>query len=127
MGITMALIKAYGTVKDASYKLWAEKILRAYSLHLVHENLTQDVGLAGMGELYLEAYRVFGNTEWRDRADWLTQFLIHTRKVGSNNSCHWINNNALFPTADLMVGNSGIIHFLIRSLLPRKMGYRVLE
>lgn len=127
MSIIMVLIKAYETTKDIQYREIAEKVLSGYSKFIVHENLTQDLGLTGIGEIYLEAYKVFGNIEWLNRASWVVQFLLHTRRVEANNSCHWISNNAAVPTADLMIGNSGIIHFLIRYLTDNKLGYRVLN
>jgi len=126
-GLILTLIKAYEAVEDPQFKEMGEQLLVNYPTCLVHENYRQDVGLSGMGELYLEAYRVFNNPEWLDRAGKLAQFFMHTSRKEPDGSYHWLNNNSPFPTADLMVGSSGIIYFLIRHLTQGKMKYRLLR
>jgi len=126
-GIILTFIKAYETVGDPQFKEMAEQMLANYPTCLVHENFSQDLGLSGMGELYLEAYRVFKNKEWNERSEWLVQFFAHTSRKGPDGSFHWLSNNAQFPTADFMVGSSGIIHFLIRYLTQGKLQYRLLR
>lgn len=125
-GVILILLKAYETQENPLYKQMAEKMLKYYPSQLVHENFSQDVGLSGMGELYLEAFRVFKNEEWQVRANWLAEFFAHTSRKESDGNYHWLNNNSVFPTADFMVGNSGIIHFLIRCQSQNKLGYRLL-
>jgi serine/threonine protein kinase len=126
-GTIIALVKAYELLKDSAFKDSAENILAQYPRHMVHENIAQDIGLTGMGELYLEAYRAFGNQEWKDRANGIVHVLLHTRQENPGETVHWLNNNANYPTADLMVGNSGVIHFLIRSTIGGHPGYRLLN
>jgi len=125
-GLILSFIKAYEIVGDTRFKEMAEQLLGGYASCLVHENFSQDVGLSGMGELYIEAYRVFKNEEWKERAGWLVQFFAHTSRRRSDESCHWLHNNSPFPTADLMVGSSGVIHFLIRYMTQGRLGYRLL-
>ncbi len=104
----------------------AEKILISYPRYLVYENFTLDIGMAGLGDLYLEAFRVFKNDEWQLRADWITGFLTHTYRNSQTGTNYWLSNNSAYPTADLMNGNSGILYFLFRSLKQDKIGYHLL-
>ena len=124
-GIILTLIKAYETLREPTYKKLAEELLSTCSAYLVNDNFSQDTGLAGFGELYLEAARIFGNSEWKLRADWIAAVFMNTCRK-ENDGYHWLGNNCDFPIADFMVGNSGIIHFLMRYLRPDELGYRLL-
>jgi len=126
-GIIMALIKAYEILLDPRYKRLAEDLLIQYPPFIVQDNLTQESGLSGLGELYLEAWKVFQNIEWKIRADWIAQFVIHTCIQQKNGPYYWLGNNNLFPTADFMEGNSGVIHFLMRYFQHDKIGIRLLK
>jgi len=53
------------------------------------------------------------------------QVLLHTRRTESGHS-YWFGNNSVYPTADLMIGNGGIIHFMMR-YLNAGIGYRLLK
>jgi hypothetical protein len=70
--------------------------------------------LAGLGEIYLEAFRVFRDESWRDRAAWIASYFTHTGRKSRSGAIYWIVERINTPTADLMTGNAGIIHFLIR-------------
>ena len=126
-GLVLCFLKAFELFRDEKYKQCAESLLAHYPDTLVHENFNQDVGMAGVGELYLEMYRVLKDDKWRCCAEWIAQFLVHTAKAEAGGGYHWIINNAGHPTADFMVGNSGIIHFLIRFLSPERLNYRILK
>jgi serine/threonine protein kinase len=127
-GITQVLLKAYQATKDSQYKLSAESILMGYPRYLSHENFDQATGISGLGELYLDAGRILNNDEFSHRAHWLVNFFLHTY-INHNNNCYYWNglNKAIFPTADLMVGNSGIIHFLMRYYTNGKLGHILLN
>jgi len=125
-GIILVLIKAYEVFKAPFYKQAAENVLSHYPSYMVHSNFTQNNGLSGLGELYLEAYRVFNNKEWEKRANWIANLFMHTCIRNSDNAIHWIMEENNDPTADFMLGTSGIIHFLIRCYMPSKIGYRLL-
>jgi hypothetical protein len=71
--------------------------------------------------------RVFKADEWRQRADWITAFFLHTFCRNTDNSGYWIMEENNTPTADLQVGVGGIIHYLARSIQPEKIGYRLLN
>ncbi|HEX3386897.1 MAG TPA: lanthionine synthetase LanC family protein [Mucilaginibacter sp.] len=126
IGIALACIKAYETVGESRFKEIAEKMLMCFPPRVIHENFALDGGMAGLGELYLEGFRVFRNEEWLTRADWVAGFLTHTYRRTKAGGIYWLSNNAAHPTADLMIGNSGIIYFLIRYLNQDTMGYHLL-
>jgi len=125
-GLILSFIKGYEITQNSLYKHAAEDLLYCYPARIVNDNFTQHAGLSSIGELYLEADKVFKNSEWQHRADWIVQVLLHT-SIHEQDCYYWLSNNILFPTADLLMGNSGIIHFLIRYLVPNKIGYPVLQ
>ena len=113
-GITLTLIKAYQVTRKPSYKKIAEEILQAIPHPTIRRDLTQENGLAGIGELYLEAYKVFGTAQWMERAAWIATVLLHLYREESGGACYWMPDGTPFATAGLMSGSSGIIHFLLR-------------
>jgi len=126
-GLILIFIKAYKSFNDGIFMEMAEYLLSQYPANIVHENYSQATGISGLGELYLEAYKAFGSIEWRRRADWISDLFLNTcRKGPTPNTYYWLTGNYSFPTADFMVGNSGIIHFLIRYLDTDEIGYRIL-
>ena len=74
-----------------------------------------------MGELYLEAYKVFNDPLWLNRAEWIAQLLLHTLYIESKNQACWIPDYQSDFTADLFRGNTGVIHFLMRYSLPNNL------
>lgn len=126
-GCILCYIKAFEVFKDEYYKTSVINTLHLYPEFIVNNNFNQYAGLAGLGELYLEAYCVLKNEEWRKRAEWIAEVFINTFCQKSDDSGYWIMEENYIPTADFMVGISGIIHFLIRSLEPDKIGYRILN
>ncbi|GAA3945861.1 protein kinase [Chitinophaga oryziterrae] len=126
-GIILMLIKAYEVLHEENYKQLAERALLQYTSCIVSNNFTQKDGLASIGELYIEAMRVFNNEEWQKRANWIAEVFLHTLIRNSNGSGYWNLEQYNDPTADFMIGNSGIIHFLLRYLEPALLGYRLLN
>jgi hypothetical protein len=97
--------------------------LSAIPEHPVIGNFTLGSGLAGIGELYLEAYKVFNDSVWLIRSKWIAHLLVHTLNVESPNEAIWLPDYQSDFTADLFMGNSGIIHFLIRYMLPNNLAH----
>lgn len=126
-GILLTFIKAYETLGHGHYKKIVEDSLMNYPASILRNDFTQETGLASHGELYLEAFRVFGNEEWHRRASWIANVYLNTFCRNFDNSGYWMMEERNDPTADLMIGNSGIIHFLLRCSAPDKLGYRLLE
>ncbi|HWK04517.1 MAG TPA: lanthionine synthetase LanC family protein [Puia sp.] len=124
-GAIMAFIKAYELLKNESYKKIAENVLEQYPDNIIANSLIQFGGLSGLGEVYLEAFISFKNEKWLQRALNIANIICHAayRKEGI---CYWLTEETNVPTADLMNGNTGIAHFLIRCLNPTIIGYRIL-
>jgi hypothetical protein len=74
-GIISAFIKGYELVQEPAYRLTAETALRNYPPYIIARDLTLSSGLAGLGEVYLEACRVLKTGEWQQRANWIVQIL----------------------------------------------------
>jgi serine/threonine protein kinase len=122
-GIILVLIKAYEVLGDDIWRQIAEAYLETLPERPVIMNFTLANGLAGMGEMFLDAAKAFKNTKWQERANWVMQLFIHTFQLGSKQYGYWIPDTGTIHTADLFTGCSGIIHFLLRNLLPNKFDH----
>lgn len=117
-GVVLCFVTAYEILGDVSYKKIAENALQRYPRFMVHSNFSLANGLAGLGEIYLKAARILDSDEWQQRADFILNLLLNTRR-GGEDLCYWIIEDNKNPTADFMVGNSGILHFLLNYLSPK--------
>ncbi|MES1218634.1 MAG: lanthionine synthetase LanC family protein, partial [Bacteroidota bacterium] len=113
-GIALTFIKAYELTGHSHYKLYAEKALRSVPEDFYHENLSQCHGMSGIGEIYLEAFRVFKNEEWLKRSSWIVKIIVTLKRHTKSNTLYWYTETPDMPTADFMTGNSGIVYFLLR-------------
>ncbi|HTR29190.1 MAG TPA: lanthionine synthetase LanC family protein [Puia sp.] len=126
-GLIATLIFAFEMFGDHLYKEWAERLLLNYPARPVHNNFDLHKGLAALGDLYLEAWRVFRKKEWKNRADWIANVLKYTFIRNNIHSGYWKMDQNNVPTAALLTGNGGIIHFLCRKIYPERMGYFTLR
>jgi serine/threonine protein kinase len=126
-GMILVLIKAYETLQDEIYRKTAENALLKFPASIVTANFTQQNGLAAVGELYQEASHVFKNEKWQIRIDWIVNVFLYTFFSGEGESGYWQLEENNPPTADLLTGISGIIHFLARRVYPSGIGYRLLK
>ncbi|HEY0271843.1 MAG TPA: lanthionine synthetase LanC family protein, partial [Chitinophaga sp.] len=126
-GIALTFIKAYEVLGEATYKDFATQVLRHFPRRYRRNKLNTAWGISGLGEVYIEAYRVFGDEEWLQRADYIAQTLlaltVHSRDGGQG----WFTDTDRGSTADLMLGISGVVHFLMRYLYPQKLGFPMLS
>ncbi|MDN5211974.1 lanthionine synthetase LanC family protein [Fulvivirgaceae bacterium BMA12] len=122
-GIALCFITAYKVLGDPNYKKIAENTLAINPRHLVYHNFSLASGMAGLAEVYLTAARVFEDDEWQARADFILDVLMHAYRTNEDNSYYWIVDDNKIPTADLMVGNSGILHFFLRYLSPETSSF----
>ena len=122
-GVALCFITAYKVLGDQAYKEIAENALRINPEYLVHPNFSLANGMAGLGEVYLTAAEVFENDEWQTRAEFILNVLMHAHRGDDEQSCYWIVEDNKIPTADFMVGNSGILHFLVRYLSPKASSF----
>ena len=123
VGISLALIKAYEIFGIKEYRAAAENCLDNFSPFHIRPDFTQAYGLAGLGEIYLEAYRVFNDEQWYDRSNWIAYIFAQTYLQSSDASIYWSLDERNNTTADFMLGNSGVIHFLLRHIHPEILGH----
>lgn len=125
-GIALCFFKAFEYLKDDCFLKMAEMALRKHTTYLNYPNFSQCHGLTGLGEIYLEAYRVTQSREWIERASWILDTLNAFKFVPHEGNCYWMVEKASFPTADLMIGNAGILHFLLRYRYPDRLSFPML-
>ncbi|UOD33135.1 protein kinase/lanthionine synthetase C family protein [Massilia violaceinigra] len=113
-GIALTFLRAYRLTRDPAMALMARRALDAIDPHLRAPNLTVCHGLAGIGEILLEAAQALGEPAWRDKAVTLAGTIVHLGHRCADGSLIWLAEDPVAPTADLMVGMGGIAHFLAR-------------
>jgi serine/threonine protein kinase len=113
-GIALCFLKAFKITGVTKYKKIAEKALNFYPPAFTLYNLSTSNGMAGLGEIYLEAYDTLQSEIYLERANWIAWILINLKNKSAPDSCYWYAENDFCPAPDLMNGCSGIIHFLLR-------------
>ncbi len=126
-GVALLFIKAFECLKEPEFKEAASGALLAHPATICSNYLTQANGLAGLGEVYLEAYKVFGDTEWLNRASHIARLLLYCNKSQKDGTIYWLDGSDNRPTADFMAGNSGIIHFLLRYQNPKHINFPLIS
>jgi lantibiotic modifying enzyme len=100
----------------------AEECLRgalgALPPRLRSDSLGQCHGLAGIGEVYLEAHRVLGEECWRERAADIATVLVALSRSRSRQPWHLPPGEPDADADGLMLGAAGILHFLLRYRHP---------
>jgi lantibiotic modifying enzyme len=125
-GILLAFVKACQILGDPGYRSIAENELNKIPPCLLCRDLTLATGIVGIAELYLEAFKVFHTAEWEKRAHWIAASLQHHFRQQADGSRYWMPDTTPFCTADLMTGNSGILHFLLRYSHPGRLTHPLL-
>lgn len=125
-GIALTFLRLYEVTRNDLYAEIAAKALYVHPPDIRYINLSQCHGLSGIGEIYLEAYRVLGDKEWEIRADNIASVLFNFRK-NIDKGVVWAVQDTNVITADLMIGCSGIIHFFLRLVLGgQEIGFPML-
>jgi tRNA A-37 threonylcarbamoyl transferase component Bud32 len=78
------------------------------------DSLGQCHGLAGIGEVYLDAHRVLKEECWRERAADIANVLVALFLRGSREPWHYSSDEPSGDAEGLMLGSAGILHFLLR-------------
>lgn len=125
-GIALTFLRAFEVTNDLQYRQWAERAMLFFNDPLVSKSFTLAEGSAGIGELYLEAARILGDEVWRNRASWIATMLATTSHL-ENDIVYWFPEDNKLPTADFLIGNSGILHFLLRYQKPDELGLPLLR
>jgi serine/threonine protein kinase len=113
-GIALTFLRLYELTQNEAYAEIATHALQVHPVDIKYRNLSQCHGLSGLGDIYLEAARVLGDKQWLERANAIANTLFHLCRETENGSLTWLVENFHQPTADLMVGASGVVHFLLR-------------
>lgn len=111
-GIALAFLRLFEVTGETHWAKLAEQSLAIPAGHLRNSNLGTCHGIAGLGEIFLEAARVLENDRWNQAASDVAAILI-ALQGRSAGTLSWQVEGKL-PTADLMVGLSGVLHFLLR-------------
>lgn len=122
-GIALAFIKAYSLLGETKYKKYATGALLCNPKNILDNNLGQQYGLSGLGEVYLEAYQVLGDSIWQERADWIAQAIMHLKKEHTEHGPYWLVDHERQPISEFMNGVSGVLHFLLRYCYPDHVGF----
>jgi serine/threonine protein kinase len=117
-GIALSLLKASTVLADDRYLGMATELISVYPAAITHPDWSLDNGLTGLGEVYLEFYATTGDEDWKYRADWIVQVLLHTARQEGCSGRYWQVDSTSYSTADLGTGNAGILHFLLHYLHP---------
>lgn len=126
IGVAQTFLKAYQHFGESIYKEYAIGALYNHDHHVTDNNLSQCHGLSGLGEVYLEAYHILKEEIWLERATWIAQVIIHLKKVHPKYGPYWLVEHELKPVANFMVGNSGVLHFLLRYCYSERIAFPLL-
>jgi hypothetical protein len=112
----LCVAQAQGTAEIAEDYL--RGALDASPAKLRSDSLGQCHGLAGIGEVYLEAYRVLREECWRVRAAEIADNLVALFRRRSRQPWLLLPDEPQAEADGLMLGTAGILHFLLRHHYP---------
>ena len=115
-GIALTFLSLYGASGNERFATVARQALQSVPEGIRSGSLGQCHGLAGIGEIFLEAARTLAEPFWKDRSLDIANTIMQLARSTPEGTCTWKVDDAPFPTADLMVGNGGIAHFLMRAI-----------
>lgn len=113
VGISYTFLKAYEITNIIEYRTIAESILDLIPSHVIKDDFSFHTGLTGLGEIYLYAFKLLKEQKWLMRSEWIAQVLIHC-SVDNDDYVYWNQTQLGPPSGDLMIGNGGILYFLIQ-------------
>ncbi|RKR80556.1 serine/threonine protein kinase [Mucilaginibacter gracilis] len=122
-GVALTFIKAYEIFKENTFKVAATEALASHPKFICSNYITVNNGLAGLGHVYIEAYKAFKDEDWRDRARYIVYYLMHCRKTETDGITYWQEGNFTQPSASYMYGNAGIINFLMHYTQSKKINW----
>ena len=114
-GIALGLLRIQAALSADDLLPIIRASLRTHPPHVRAPNLSLCHGLAGLGQIYLEAHVALGEQEWLDRALATIRFILALARREEGGGLTWLVENTQVPTGDLMVGNAGILHLLLRA------------
>ncbi|WP_454801383.1 lanthionine synthetase LanC family protein [Mucilaginibacter phyllosphaerae] len=126
-GIAYVFIRAFEYARIENYMDIACKLLLNHPTHITSNYICQANGITGVGEVYLEAYRVFEDRQWLEKAQNIGSLLAHSFCSTSTDGLYWLDGNASQPLPGFMNGNSGILHFLARLYRPQNIDFPIMH
>ena len=108
----LCVARAQGTAAIAEDHL--RGALGGSPMQLRSDSFGQCHGLAGLGEIYLEAYRVLKEECWRERAADIATVLVALSRRRSHQPWYYPPGEPASSADGLMLGAAGILHFLLR-------------
>ena len=124
-GIALTFLRLFESTGETQFADVAREALLQHSVETRFHNLSQCHGLAGLGDIYLNAARVLDDRQFHQKAVSIAEALQHlgqTRGGGMS----WMTEEIGMPTADLMVGSGGIVHFLLQLASSGQLGFPLL-
>ncbi|MBN9382772.1 MAG: protein kinase [Chitinophagaceae bacterium] len=113
VGVISLFIKAYQVFHDDQYKTISQQAISYFDMFQVDFRAGINDGMAGRGEMYLDAFEAFGQEEYFIQAQWNSEVLKRAY-IYNEDSIFWLINSTIIPEAGIFNGCSGIIHFLLR-------------
>lgn len=120
----LLLIKSQKSFPQASIQKLIRKSLSNIPKHSSYSNMTFHNGLAGLGEMLIEANDLFVTEEYSAKLKWISNMLISVSASKNNNTeVNWFTDPSGIPLPGFFTGQSGIIHFLLRTQFPGKLSH----
>jgi serine/threonine protein kinase len=116
-GATLTTLSAYRRTGHESIKTQFYDLIQWLSKNVLYNNWGNDIGLAALGELFLEAGQVFNDKTFVERAFWIGCVLVSMKKLDTSENI-WTITDELLMTADFQYGTAGVIHFLLKLRHP---------
>lgn len=112
-GISSLFLALFRATSGARFRDAAARCFAGLPPHFNPANLSLCHGAAGIGELLLDAARGLDREDLVQRAEEIAA-NIYARHARGKRDVYWIVEDTEFVSGDLMVGLSGVLHFLLR-------------
>jgi serine/threonine protein kinase len=113
-GIALAFLRLFLKTGEGAFADVALKALRIHGRQPRATNLSTCHGLAGLGEIYLEAATILDDNRWRWKAEEIASTVTALAQCHPQGDLTWLVEDPFVSTADLMIGCGGVLHFLAR-------------
>ena len=120
-GIGLVFLKAATVLDTPSYRDVAVKAGETtYAYGDFRRNITQCIGLAGCGELFIELYRDSGDEKWLARGHEFAGLSMQYRAQLPEGDA-WPTDEPGLYSADFMYGAAGLGHYFLRLQQPQQV------
>jgi hypothetical protein len=113
-GIALGFMRVFALTGEGRYADAASRALNIHQMGVRSTNLSLCHGLAGLGEIYLEAAHILDDRRWRAAAEAIAATALALGRTTPSGHLTWLVEDPAISTADLMIGTAGILHFLSR-------------